>query len=99
MKDEPAFPEVKSEQDRFAIYDSSDYNYTHVVAKVWSEGGLTKREYFAGLAMQGLAATRLVDIYNRQLQSGQAELLATLAVQQADALIEELNKTKTEGTK
>jgi hypothetical protein len=44
MSDDNAFPRVTS--DRF---DGAD-----CVSGVWSEGGLTKRELFAAMAMQGL---------------------------------------------
>jgi len=47
--------------------------------------GLTKREYFAAMAMQGLLALGGV-VYQSPVKS---------AVEYADALIEELNKTKT----
>lgn len=52
---------------------------TNPDAKCWH---LTKREYFAAIAMQGL-------ISSNQLPPHQ---YATLAVAQADKLIEELNK-------
>ena len=45
-------------------------------------GGLTKREYFAGLAMQGLLKTKSVVV------------AAKMAVSSADALLEELEKTQ-----
>ena len=45
-------------------------------------GGLTKREYFAGLAMQGLLADGILDF----------ESVADIAVDQADELIEALQK-------
>lgn len=48
------------------------------------QDGLTKRECFAGLAMQGLSADNHLDIENA----------VRIAVELADALIEELNKTK-----
>jgi hypothetical protein len=51
------------------------------------DGGLTKREYFAAMALQGL----LTD--NESPNS--REEFAGYAVKFADALIEELNKTKT----
>jgi hypothetical protein len=53
----------------------------------WHESyqGLTKREYFAGLAMQGL----LSDGNNSPFSCGK---IAELAVGCADALIEELSK-------
>jgi len=43
-------------------------------------GGLTKREYFAAMAMQGL------------LSNGTRALVAGESVAMADALLEELNK-------
>lgn len=46
-------------------------------------GGLTKREYFAAMAMQGLLAQNGYDRFDS---------LAIDAVQQADALLEELEK-------
>ena len=45
--------------------------------------GLTKREYFAGLAMQGLCT---LDCFTS------AEAIAKTSVRQADALLEALNK-------
>lgn len=47
--------------------------------------GLTKREYFAGLAMQGLCA-------NGHYGNLQNELLAEEALSISDALIAEMNK-------
>jgi hypothetical protein len=44
------------------------------------EGGLTKREYFAALAMQGLSAN---PIYGKEVCSK----IATWSVEQADALL------------
>jgi hypothetical protein len=48
--------------------------------------GLTKREYFAAMAMQGLLS---------DYESESIEDYSKYAVQLADALIEELSKTKT----
>lgn len=48
--------------------------------------GITLREWFAGLAMQGLSA-------NTDMQ-GALKTVAMMAVQQADALIAELNRPK-----
>lgn len=50
----------------------------------YTSTGLTKREYFAAMALQGLLAN------DSALITGKARD----AVQAADALIEELNKTK-----
>ena len=49
------------------------------------DGGLTKREYFAAIALQGMLAK-----YGSDYQVNNAKE----AVYWADALIEELNKTK-----
>jgi hypothetical protein len=48
--------------------------------------GLTKREYFAAMALQGLLS---------DYESESIEDYSKYAVQLADALIEELSKTKT----
>ena len=50
--------------------------------------GLTKREYFAAIAMQGI-------ITNKDGLDIKIENIVESAVDVADALIEELNKTKT----
>jgi hypothetical protein len=50
--------------------------------------GLTKREYFAGLAMQGLMACSVISASRKEI--------AEEAVKQADDLLEELEKTKSE---
>lgn len=49
--------------------------------------GLTKREYFAAMAMQGI-------ITNKDGLDIKIERIAESAVDMADTLIEELNKTK-----
>lgn len=56
-------------------------------------GGLTKREYFAALAMQGLCSN--YDLFKKavQLTDGKEEIIiCKSAVEYADALIEALNK-------
>lgn len=73
-KDQPAFSQSKLHKN----------SYTNE----W-EGGLTKREYFAGLAMQGLLA------YPRG-QEGEtpwSQTVALWAIEAADALLAELEKT------
>jgi len=50
---------------------------------VCGQQGLTKREYFAAMAMQGMVTLDLED-----------ETIARLAVDQADELIKQLNKTR-----
>lgn len=53
--------------------------------------GMTKREYFAGLAMQGFA-----QYSNKYEMPVLIEMLATSSVQLADALIAKLNELQTE---
>jgi hypothetical protein len=50
------------------------------------EPGLTKREYFAAIAMQGLLAAANPEVFMGTIS------LAAEAVERADALIAELNK-------
>lgn len=52
-----------------------------------TEVGLTKREQFAAMAMQGLLAKHGDDDY-------QCEQIASYAVAHADALLKELERTK-----
>lgn len=51
------------------------------------EEGLTKRELFAAMAMQGILANPDPDLVS-------APGIALIAVEEADSLIKELNKTK-----
>lgn len=58
----------------------------------WLDGGLTKREYFAGLALE-LSINDVFDNWKKQVgKLSVGELMARDAVQLADALIAELNK-------
>ena len=57
-----------------------EYNNNYI------SNGLTKREYFAAMAMQGLLS---------DYESESIEDYSKYAVQLADTLIEELSKTKT----
>lgn len=59
--------------------------------QVGSIGGLSKREYFAGLAMQGLLPTS-----NKQ-EPGWADIVSQAAVIIADTLLDELSKPRGEG--
>ena len=71
-----AFPEIKSDS-----IDPTNHNVTNA----WSEGGLTKREYFAASIMTGLVSANEIRDPNS---------IAFLAVEFADALIEELERTE-----
>lgn len=54
--------------------------------------GLTKREYFAAMAMQGMLANSHDEGCNNPLSKLSNGVIAHLAVLQAECLIEELNK-------
>jgi hypothetical protein len=64
----------------------------HYMPAFGSNMGLTKREWFAGLAMEGLLADS--EDRSEEIKPGEtcAEATARLAVEHADALIKELNK-------
>lgn len=53
---------------------------------VFDHNGLTKREYFAAMALQGLLSNP------SQINYMSFEIVVSRAVNSADALIEELNK-------
>lgn len=74
---EPAMPELKC-------------NLTHEnhLSEVWLEGGLTIRQHFAAMAMQGMVSNPEI----QKLTSVTIQGVAIEAVQYADALIAELNK-------
>lgn len=55
--------------------------------------GLTKREYFAGLAMQGELASYQGDTARSEIPAEQLAILAKGWVATADALLAELEKT------
>ncbi len=63
---------------------ANDSSFPVIAENYIIDGGLTKREYFAAMAMQGLLANDSALITNK----------ARDAVQAADALIEILNKAK-----
>lgn len=65
--------------------------------------GLSKREYFAALAMQGLIAQANNNSFNDRYTVNDGwihpDTIATCAVEIADALIEQLNKEENETNK
>ena len=69
-QDKPAYPTIHQNSD-----GTLDYSLNQ---------GLTKREYFAGLAMQGLLAT------SRNL-STDSKWLSEAAIRYADELLNQLN--------
>ena len=58
------------------------------------DSGLTKREYFAAMAMIGLTVPAIPGSHNQLDYRDNGETLARYAVLMADKLIEELNKEK-----
>lgn len=72
--DSPAFAKAAFYADKYGIIDAP-------------QEGLTKREYFAAMAMQGI-------ITNKDGLDIKIERIAESSVDMADALIEELNKNK-----
>jgi len=58
----------------------------------WSKDGLTKREYFAALAMQGVVTAWSEG--GIPWHEGNPKIIAERAVEQADALITALNEAK-----
>lgn len=69
--------------------DQQMYNYP---IEYPENNGLTKREYFAAMAMQGMLANSYSDGVTQPLSSANNIQIAEMAVSQADALIAELNK-------
>lgn len=67
------------QQGAFACVDSQ---------KQYLQEGLTKREYFAGLALQGICVEKHVE------RDEDREKIARWSVKMADALLIELEKTK-----
>ncbi len=67
-----------------ALYDKATMNGQSTAFPTDIDDGLTKREWFAGMAMQGLIACEIVMV------SGDATELAKFAVEHADALIKKL---------
>ena len=73
-----------AEQNTFpvTIEDNGNPSVTHL--------GLTKREYFAGLAMQGLLASR--DWQIEPINDDTAIVTSVIAVEFADELLKQLEK-------
>lgn len=84
MKDEPAFPQMETKEYRSHYNDEGEEVYHQALAPT---GGLTKREYFAAMAMQGLCA-QYSDITN----GDKPRVVATEARDIADALIKQLEE-------
>lgn len=78
-----------------SIFPKEEYEHSQYSdGKMWPNGiykfgGLTKRELFAAMAMQGILANpELVRVYTEEIQ------IMRSAVNEADALIAELDKER-----
>jgi hypothetical protein len=78
-KDQPINPIVKPG----FVYSDGSHEEPIVVAN-----GLTKREYYAGLAMQGMLANPLIDKMTRRDKNRIVEV----AIEHADELLNQLNQ-------
>lgn len=68
------------------------------VTEFMGANGLTKREYFAAMAMQGMLSNSYNDGASQPLSTASHDQIAQMAVSIADALIAEMNKpTEQEG--
>lgn len=86
MKNEPAFPKIKTKQ---ALKDSSSSGNAY--GDVYSEGGLTKREYFAAKAMQGILSNPAwAEGLSGNIPMPVPQETARLSIELADALIKQL---------
>lgn len=77
------------------VTDSGDSIFPQPERVIRHRDGLTKREFFAGLCLQGICASG--DWWSdNYVEDGDLvnEVFAKIAVQQADALIAELNREK-----
>lgn len=76
--DKPIYPVIKTEEVANTVYISSG-------------GGLTKREYFAAMAMQGEIASQCAEgFYGNDEESMTS--VASKAIKAADALLKALDK-------
>lgn len=72
--------------------DESAFGYGFANERSYQEvKGLTKREYFAGLAMQGLMVQAIAGSHNRDTEQFNREKV-THAINMADELLKQLDK-------
>jgi len=67
------------------LINETRYKVDELVSESYPNHGLTKREYFAAMAMQGMLASANNTLFDY-------ETIATHSVKHADALINALNK-------
>lgn len=85
--DKPAYPTMKVDRIEGEVAN-------------WQEGGLTKREAFAMAAMQGIMSSLSAEVSQALGAAGSTnglshvEVISDIAVEQADALLKEIERTK-----
>lgn len=78
-----------------ALRDTGDFTVPEIkdmADKMSSHGGLTKREHFAAMAMQGFLAS--ISDMDEAGYDVSDETIANLSVHQADSLLAELERTQ-----
>lgn len=85
--DKPVFPIHQIEQAIQLFVDEPP------TPALLTSPGLTRRELFAAMAMQGLSANHEVQVALAQIDGNLEEWIAKASVQAADALIAELEKS------
>lgn len=90
MKNKPAFSQLDIEVTEYReSYDDVGNEVMAEQVNTVVKGGLSKREYFAGLAMQGVISN--TDILKTSGMACEKDI-AQLAIKAADALLAELAK-------
>lgn len=88
--------EKNADQPAFPIQPTFDSD-GRVANERYAFEGLTKREYFAAMAMQGIKSNpelcRICDEAAKQNGGTQQEYIAKMAVKDADELLNQLNPT------
>lgn len=72
------------------------HSFNHTEHSEGNRNGLTKREYFAAMAMQGYIAgySDVSKAHSTYIPSSDYECISAYSVELADALINALNKSK-----
>ena len=78
--EQPIYPISENEKDRLDANPNISYK------------GLTKREYFAGLAMQGLISNPNIIKPSQENFNSELIIFQRVAIKYADALLKELEK-------
>lgn len=82
---QPAFAQIKTSHES-GITNNERWHYGHV----FSDGGLTKREYFTGLAMQGLLSNPEITLPKSSASEDEFKLFANVCVKYADEILKQL---------